>query len=102
VAPGPNKLAGGQLMYYFMGSKFQNELVYVPPTVDSRIPVFDREQPVVATVAPPVWFERVRASGATHVLALSPPWYELAWMGQSSVFETLGDNGVSWLFRVRT
>jgi hypothetical protein len=102
ITGGPNKIAGNQHLYYFLGSKLQNEIVYVSVARDASVPVYDREHPVVPLANPSTWAERVRASGASHVVVLAPAWHELGWMRhRPGEFEIVAGNGMSWLFRVR-
>jgi hypothetical protein len=102
ITAGPNKLAGGQHIYYFLGSKLQNELVYVPVTRDGSVPVYDRDQPTPRLAGPSAWTKRVRESGASHVVVLAPAWHEYGWLGRMTKdFELVGANAISSLFRVR-
>jgi hypothetical protein len=102
IVSGPLKVGARQLIYYFLGSKLQNQLVYFSPLRDGRMPVFDRQRPSQAGADADAWVRRLVASGTQYVALLSPPWIETRWITErKDTFELVAGNYASLLFRVR-
>jgi len=102
IVSGPLKEGDRQLIYFFLGSKLQNELVYVSPLRDGTIPIFDRQQPDHAGADVETWVRAVLASGVHYVAVLNPPWIETRWLAKRGhIFELVAGNYASLLFRVR-
>jgi hypothetical protein len=94
----------GSFLYYFMGSRFQNELHFVPPTRDGGTPELSLPEDHLRRQRDfEAWFRRLHQKGITHVVVLTPPWHELDWLQanpQDFIF-VLGDPGFYGLWRVR-
>jgi hypothetical protein len=103
VTGGPNKRAGGQHMYFFLGRRLQNELFYVSPLADGSTPVYDSGAPRMPGLDGSVWLTRLQQTGAEYVVTLKPPWLETRFMRQRpGRFEFVGESlKQTWLFRVR-
>jgi hypothetical protein len=90
-------------LYYFMGSRFQNELHFVPPTHDGRTPDLSLpDDRLLLQFDLEAWKHRLHRQGITHVVVLLPPWHELPWLrGNAEEFTFLiGDPSFYGLWRV--
>jgi hypothetical protein len=105
VTSGPFQNMDNWTVYPFMGRRLQNEVVYVPPSLDGLIPPFDGwDAPGLARTADKrVWLARLETRGVTHVVSFNPPSIELSWMeADADRFEWLeGSKGIWGLFRIR-
>jgi hypothetical protein len=102
IVSGPFKQAARQLIYFYLGTKLQNELVYISPLRDGSIPVFDRPHPDESGADEATWLRRLRASGADFIALLSPPWVEARWIARHpELFHIVAGNSSSVLIRLR-
>jgi hypothetical protein len=68
-------------LYYFMGSRLQNELHFVSPTRDGRTPDLALpEADLLLQLDREAWAQRLHRKGITHIVVLLPPWLELEWL----------------------
>lgn len=92
-------------VHYFLGSRLQNEIEYVPPTRDGSIiefgPDYDARMEREADAA--AWIRRLRERGVTHVMSFGPPGIEARWMHARPVeFRFLAGNpGEHGLYELR-
>jgi hypothetical protein len=101
ITSGPLKEGDHQLIYFYLGSKLQNELVYVSPRADGAVPVYDRPRPNLAGADPRTWVQRVLASGVQYVAVLNPPPLETRWLVEhKQAFKLVAGNHASLLFKV--
>ena len=100
---GSTQDADNWLVYPFLGSRLQNQPVYIPVTADGRIIDLARGNSRARAASFPAWLERLRQSGATEVVSFSPTSLELRWMEQSpDLFERRVGDGRQWgLYRLR-
>jgi hypothetical protein len=88
------------LFYFLLGSKLQNQLVYVPPSRDGST-VFDPTKDT-GSMSFDSWLERLRAAGIDYVVSIDPPTVELEWMEKHPrVFRRLaGVPGLRGIFQL--
>lgn len=82
VTAGPWQNADNWFLYPFLGSRLQNELVYVPVTRDGSIIDLARSRQLAAEASFPAWLERLERLAIDEVLSFEPTSTELLWMEQ--------------------
>ncbi len=101
LAGGPRRFPNG-FYYFFLGSRLQNRLVYVPPTESGGVPAPWRpgaEWP--GQLDSSAWLRRLREQGITYVASLLPRGPEMDWMEANPAEFTLvvGDSAGYGLWR---
>ena len=91
-------------LYPLMGSRLQNQLVYVPPTLDGGIVDYQDVAELNRRVQLRAWLRRLLDSGIDHVVTLQPsPPERLSWivrLPEVFVPEAGDDAGDTWLYRL--
>ncbi len=80
IAGGPRRFPNG-FYYFFLGSRLQNRLFYVPPTRSGGVPTPWRpgaEWP--SQLDSSAWLRRLREAGITYVASLLPRGPEMDWI----------------------
>lgn len=82
VAVVPVWLEIGQSVYLYplLGRRFQNELIYVPPTRDGRVVPLALDAQVRAAADEQAWLRALLASGADRLYLMAPEPIEAAWV----------------------
>jgi len=92
-------------VHYFLGSRLQNEIEYVPPTCEGSIVEFgpDYDARIERDADAATWIRRLRERGVTHVMSFGPPGIEARWMQARPVqFRFLaGSPGEHGLYELR-
>lgn len=90
--------------YPLLGSRLQNEIVYVPPTRSGRVLDYADADALSRELSVRAWLGRLASSEVEFVVALAPPPPEAFWILQApDVFELafVGSDGQSAAFRFR-
>jgi len=90
-------------MYFFLGSRLQNRISYVPITRDGEIVDHGPENDRLERGNFESWEARLRAEETTHLMCFRPAAIELSWAEtHPGMFERLDGDGESWgLYGVR-
>ena len=83
VTAGPMQAANNWFTYFFFGRRFQNRLIYVPPTRSGRVVHFGPNQTLQSVGDQQAWTQRLHAQGVHAVLSFLPRSVESVWMDQS-------------------
>ena len=99
---GPLQNSDNWFYYFFLGSRFQNVVQYVPPTRDAGIAYFGPLSDFEVRADKDSWITRLHARGMTEVLSFPPYSTEQRWMDSlPEQFEKL-DGAPDWgLYRLR-
>jgi hypothetical protein len=92
-------------LYYFMGSRFQNELHFIPPTRDGKTPDLSlSDDSLLLQFDYEGWKRRLHREGITHIVVLLPPWHELDWLlnNEGDFTFLIGDPSFYGLWRVQS
>lgn len=95
VTAGPDRRLISWPMYYFLGSRYQNKLVYIPVTMDGTI------KPLIPGIEEKAdylsWQHRLVDTKIDNVVSFKPNSVELKWMEQHrDRFQRMFDDGNSW------
>ncbi len=103
VTSGPTQNQDNWYLYHFLGTRLQNEIVYVPITEDGAIVNFGPHTDREGKARKQVWFARVAEREVDYVLTFWPRSIEMDWMtDHPELFEWVQGDKVSWaLFRRR-
>ena len=103
VTAGPRQDADNWFMYFFMGRKLQNQLVYIPITKNGNILDFGPDGEMERNGDIIAWLNRVRINHITYVMSFAPRSLELLWMEKNPMlFKRLTGDGNIWgLYRVQ-
>jgi hypothetical protein len=78
--------------YPLMGSRLQNRLVYVPPTIDGEIIDYANGEELLEALDGPGWVRRLVEERVDFVVALYPPPVEEEWMAANTqLFELVAE-----------
>ena len=105
VTSGPHQDLDNWFTYPFLGRNLQNDVVYVPISIDGSIRHFGRDglnDRLGAAASFQAWRSRLAEQQITEVMSFAPSSIELSWMEQhSGEFKRVGGiDGVWGLFRV--
>lgn len=78
VTHGVSNFLDTGLFYFLLGSQLQNELVYVPPSIDGSFFFNPKEEPDEMSLD--AWLKRLRRERVDYVVSLDPATVELEWM----------------------
>lgn len=96
VTGGAVKSSDTWFTYFFMGSRLQNELVYIPPTRDGKVGQFMPYGDLEGRVDRGRWMKTLKERGVTEVLTFTPASLEQAWMdADAGQFKKLA-GGADW------
>lgn len=95
VTSGPEQNADNLFLYYFLGKRLQNELVYVAVTADGQI------QPLLPGPTKNsnfwAWYARLNDQAVSDVVSFKPSSLELSWMeGRRDLFQRQFGDGSTW------
>jgi hypothetical protein len=101
VTAGPVQNADNWFMYFFLGSRLQNRLCYVPVTPSGDIVDFGPDNERRQQADFDAWLARLTEQGVTHVMSFYPASIELSWMeNHPDRFQPLVNEKNAWgLFR---
>ncbi|MDB4991040.1 MAG: hypothetical protein JWN04_6218 [Myxococcaceae bacterium] len=102
LTSGPQQNADYWFHYFFFGSRLQNTIGYVPPTVDGMVAHWGPYGDLPARANRESWLSRLDAGNLTDVLTFPPRSLEQGWMDElPAKFEKL-DGSSDWgLYRLR-
>lgn len=104
ITSGPKRSLDNWFAYPFLGSRLQNTVLYVPPSVDGRIVPFGGEGELEAAADFDAWLARLEDRDVTEVMSFEPASIELGWMeARPDRFERTAGDGAGWgLYRLRS
>jgi hypothetical protein len=96
ITSGPTQGSTQWFGYYFLGRRFQNRLLYVPPSRGGEVVSFSPDWLERAQPDKRVWIHRLTARGVTAVMSFIPRSVELEWMAETPEnFERIA-GGYKW------
>jgi len=100
ITSGPYWRSDNWFLFYVLGDKFQNEIVYIPISKSGKVIDFDKEKNINKDTDYNKWIERLKKEKVTHILSFIPKSVELEWMERNKdVFKFLsGEKGKYGLF----
>jgi len=106
VTSGPHQNLDNWFAYPFMGRTLQNEVLYIPITMDGQVHHFgggNLNETLSAAASYPAWVSRLQHQRISEVVSFEPPSVELGWMEHHpETFERIAGAPGRWgVFRVR-
>jgi hypothetical protein len=99
---GPLQNSDNWFYYFFLGSRFQNTVSYVPPTKDGGVAYFGPHGDFDQRADADKWLERLKNRHITDVLTFPPYSTEQRWMDERPDKFEKPMGGFDWgLYRVR-
>jgi hypothetical protein len=80
LVAGWSQLGDNWFRYPLLGSRLQNDVVYIPPTKDGTIPDYRFPDDLHGRLDREAWLNRLLEAEVDHVVMLIPPPPELDWM----------------------
>ncbi|MFT5431374.1 MAG: hypothetical protein ACI9OJ_002069, partial [Myxococcota bacterium] len=105
IAGGAAQTYDNEMMYFFMGRRFQNRLVYVAPTADAAIQPFDSDAGYPKEqLSYPAWVQGLQDNNVDFVMTFLPETPEATWMTERrDQFEPVFEVAYRWgLYRFRS
>ena len=94
---GPSQMPNQWLAYFFLGSRFQNRLVYVPVAADGRLRDYTPEDTLRPLTDRDAWVGRVRERGIDAIVTMPPAYVELQWLEASPAdFDRIDGDRRTW------
>ena len=71
-------------IFYILGNKLQNEIIYIPSSKSGDIIDFSKDLSINKKADYFSWLDRLKREKVTHILSFSPASIELMWMKENN------------------